>query len=81
MIFSLASEEIIAVVLLQISREGFEQPITFFSRALTDAKLKYRSMEKQAYALVKALKYFKVYIFHSKIIAYVPSNIINNILY
>jgi hypothetical protein len=37
-------------------------------------------MEKQAYALVKSLKDFRVYIIHSHIIAYVPSNAINDIL-
>jgi len=42
--------------------------------------LKYDILEKQAYALIKALKYFHVYILHSKIIAYVPSSSIRDIL-
>jgi hypothetical protein len=37
-------------------------------------------MEKKAYALVKALKSFIVYVFHSKIIAYVPSASVKDIL-
>ena len=37
-------------------------------------------MEKQAYALVKALKYFRVYILHSHIIAYVPKIVVKYIL-
>ena len=37
-------------------------------------------MEKQTYALVKSLKDFRVYILHSHIIAYVPSNVVKNIL-
>ena len=37
-------------------------------------------MEKQAYALVKSLKYFGVYILDSHIIAYVPRNVVKNIL-
>ena len=37
-------------------------------------------MEKQAYALVKALKAFRVYFLHSKIIAYVPSASVKDIL-
>jgi hypothetical protein len=37
-------------------------------------------MEKQAYALVKALKSFRVYVLHSKIIAYVPSNNVKDML-
>jgi hypothetical protein len=37
-------------------------------------------MEKQAYALVKALKAFRFYVLHSKIIAYVPSASVKDIL-
>jgi len=37
-------------------------------------------MEKQAYALVKALESFRVHVFHSKVIAYVPSTYVKEIL-
>ena len=37
-------------------------------------------MEKQSYALIKSLNNFSVYIFHSHITAYVPNNVIKNIL-
>jgi hypothetical protein len=37
-------------------------------------------MENKAYALVKALKSFRVYVLHSKIIAYVPSSSVKEIL-
>ena len=37
-------------------------------------------MEKQAYALVKALKDFRVYILHSHIISYVPKIVVKDIL-
>ena len=37
-------------------------------------------MEKQAYALVKALKAFRVYVLHSKVTAYVPSASVKDIL-
>ena len=37
-------------------------------------------MEKQALALVKALKYFRVYILHSHIIAFVPHTVVKEIL-
>jgi hypothetical protein len=37
-------------------------------------------MEKQAYALVKSLKDFRVYVLQSKIIAYVPSAAVKDIL-
>ena len=37
-------------------------------------------MDKQAYSLVKYLKDLMVYILHSHIVAYVPSNVIKRIL-
>ena len=42
------------------------------SRALQNSELKYTSMEKEAYALFKSLKYFRTYGGYSKIIGYVP---------
>jgi hypothetical protein len=65
---------------LQKNEEGREQPIAFFSKALRDAEIRYEIMEKQAYALVKALKAFRVYILHSKVTAYVPSASMKDIL-
>ena len=73
LVFSYASEHTIAAVLLHKNNENMEQPIAFFSKMLRDGELKYDIMEKQAYALVKALKYFRVYILHSDIIAHVPT--------
>jgi hypothetical protein len=80
LIFSFTSEHTIAVVLLQKNDEGFEQPISFFSKILRDAELKYDIMEKHAYTMVKALKYFRTYVLHSKIISYVPTNVVKDIL-
>ena len=39
--FSYASEDTIAIVLLQRNAKGFEQPISFYSRALRDVELMY----------------------------------------
>eukprot|EP00253_Pinus_taeda_P002515 PITA_02515 len=79
-IFSFASEHIIAVVLLRKDDQGCEKPIAFFSKALRDALLKYKIMEKQAFALVKAIKDFRVYILYSHVIAYVPNAVVKDIL-
>eukprot|EP00253_Pinus_taeda_P004841 PITA_04841 len=79
-IFSFASEHTIAVVLLQKDDQGNEKPIIFFSRALRDAPLKFQIMEKQAYALVKAIKDFRIYILYSHVIAYVPNAVVKDIL-
>jgi hypothetical protein len=79
-LFSFASEHTIAGVLLQKDEQNFENPIAYYSKTLRDAPLKYDIMEKQAYALVKALKEFWVYILHSHTIAYVPSSSVKDIL-
>eukprot|EP00253_Pinus_taeda_P021259 PITA_21259 len=63
----------LAVVLLQADEEGSENLVAFFSKTLRDAELRYDIIEKQAYSLIKSLKAFRVYILHSKVIAYVPS--------
>ena len=47
---------------------------------LRDVELKYNVIEKYAYALVKAMKSFRVYILHSKIIAYVPNIAVKDVL-
>jgi hypothetical protein len=60
-LFSFASKHTIAAVLLQKNNEGYEQPIAFFSKALRDVALNYKIMEKQAFALVKSIKDFRVY--------------------
>jgi hypothetical protein len=80
MIFSFASENTIVVVLLQRNEQGYEKPISFFRKTLRDSELKYDIIEKQAYALVKALKSFRVYVLQSKITAYVPSSAVKEIL-
>jgi hypothetical protein len=68
------------MVLLQKNSEGHEQPIAFFSKSLRDVAFNYNIMEKQAFALVKAIKDFIVYILHSHIIAYVPNVMVRDIL-
>jgi hypothetical protein len=80
LVFSFASFDTVAAVLLQENEEGREKPIAFFNKALRDAEIWYEIMEKQAYALVKALKSFRVYVLHSKVIAYVPSASVKDIL-
>jgi hypothetical protein len=80
LIFYFASCDTVAAVLLQKNDQGQEKPIAFYSKALRDAELRYEIMEKQAYALVKALKDFRVYVLHSKVTAYVPSASVKDIL-
>lgn len=79
-IFSFASNDTIAAVLLQKNEDGHEQPIAFFSKVLRDVEIKYDPMEKQAYALIKSPKAFRVYILHAKVITYVPSSSLKDVL-
>lgn len=67
-------------MLLQKNEQNLDQPIAFYSKALRDSTLKYNIMEKQACALIKALRDFRVFILHSHIIAYVPTNAVKDIL-
>eukprot|EP00253_Pinus_taeda_P010709 PITA_10709 len=78
--FGFEEDHTIVVVLLQKDDQGNEKPIAFFSQALRDAPLKYQIMEKQAYALVKAIKDFRLYILYSHVIAYVPNFAVKDIL-
>lgn len=66
--------------MLQKGKQGIEQPISFFSRTLANAELKYNILEKQDYALVKAIKDFRIYVLHSHSMAYVLSVVIKDIL-
>ena len=54
--------------------------MAFFSKTLRDAKLRYDLIEKQAYALIKILKAFKIYILHSKLVAHVPLALVKDVL-
>ena len=65
---------------MQKNNDDFQQPVSFLSRALRDVELKYNPNEKQAYALVKALKAFCIYIVHSKVIAFVPNIVVKDVL-
>ena len=79
-IFSFASEHTIAAVLLEKDDQGCEKPIAFFSKTLRDSPLNYKIMEKRAFALVKAIQDFRVYILYSHVIAYVPNVVVKDIL-
>ena len=79
-IFYFTSEHTIAGVLLQKNGENLEHIISFFNIELRDFEFKYNIMENKYYALVKSLKYFRVYISHSHVISFVPNNVVKEIL-
>jgi hypothetical protein len=54
--------------------------VAFFNKTLRDDELRYDPIEKKSYALIKYLKAFRIYILHSKVIAYVPSPSVKDVL-
>lgn len=68
------------VAVLMQEKDEHERPTAFFSQTIRDATSKYNIIENQALALVKALKYFHIYILHSHILAYVPNLAVKDIL-
>ena len=79
-IFSFASYDTVVAVLLQKDGEYLDHPIAFFSKTLRDAELKYDPIEKWAYSLIKSLEAFRIYILHAKVLAYVPSANVKDVL-
>jgi hypothetical protein len=80
MIFSFASQDTIAGVLLQKYVDDHEHHIAFMSKVLMDSEFKYSITKKQAYTLVKSLKHFRNYVDYNNIKAYVPYPIVKYVL-
>jgi hypothetical protein len=79
-IFSFASQDTIAGVLLQKDVDDHEHPIAFMSKVLRDSELNYSITGKQDYALVKSLKHFGNYVGYNNIKAYVPYPTVKDVL-
>jgi hypothetical protein len=79
-IFSFSSYDTVATILLQKDDESLYHPVAFFRKTLRDAELRYDPIEKQAYALIKSLKALRIYILHAKVITYVPSSSVKDVL-
>ena len=54
--------------------------MAFCSKVLSDTELKYNILEKQVYALVKALKSLRAYVLQSQIVSYVPNYVVEDVL-
>lgn len=79
-IFYFTSPQTIATVLLQKIKKVTSNPLPFFIQVLRDAELKHDILEKQAYALVKALNSFRMYVLQSEITTFVPTTAVKEIL-
>ena len=69
-LYTFASDHSIVVVLTQKNEEGEEFLVSFMSTGLQGAKLKYLTIDKQAFVVFKAVKHFHLYLLrsHTKII-------------
>ena len=61
-LYTFASDDLLAAVLTQKGDGGDEFPISFMSTGLQGAELNYPAIDKQAYAVFKAVKQFRPYI-------------------
>jgi len=68
-VYCYASEHTLSAILTQQNDDHIEAPIAFMSVPLKKYELNYSMVEKHAYAVVKAVKHFRFYIFnsHSKV--------------
>lgn len=79
-VYSYASEHTLSAILMQKNSEGIESPIAFMNCPLKSHELKYFSIEKNAYAVVKAVKNFRFYILNSHTVVLVPDTSAKSIL-
>ena len=69
-LYTFASDHSIVGVLTRKNEYGEEFPVSFMSTVLQGAELKYLAIDKQAFAIFKAVKHFRPYLLrsHTKII-------------
>ena len=71
-LYTFASDDSLAPVLTQKEDGGDEYPISFMSTGLQGGELNYPAMDKQAYAVFKAVKQFRSYILKNRTKVIVP---------
>eukprot|EP00253_Pinus_taeda_P024989 PITA_24989 len=79
-LYTIASDSSYAGVLTQLNDHNLEAPISFFSSNLQGAELNYSDVEKQAFAVFKAVKHYRPFLLktHTKVI--VPFQVVRKLL-
>ena len=79
-LYTIASDLSYAAVLTQINNHNLEAPISFYSSNLQGAELNYSEVEKQAFAIYKAVKHYRPFLLkaHTKVI--VPFSAVRQLL-
>ena len=75
-----ASENTLSAILTMPEKDNVEALIAFMSIPLKKHELKYSLIEKNAYALVRAVKQFRFYVLNSHSKAFVPDLIVKTVL-
>jgi RNase H-like domain found in reverse transcriptase len=73
-IFTDASEFTVAGALSQTDGQGNERPIAFFSKKLNSTQRAWSTIEKEAFAVLEAMKRFETFIFGHEINVYSDHN-------
>jgi hypothetical protein len=79
-LYTFASDRSYAVVLTQKNVENNEVPIAFMSSAFKGVELNYPAVDRQAYAVFKAVKHFRSYLLKSRTKVVVPYPAVRNLL-
>jgi hypothetical protein len=73
-IYSDASDATVAGVLSQTDQRGHERPIAFYSKKLNATQRAWSTIEKEAFAVLEALKRFETFVFGYQIHVYSDHN-------
>ena len=79
-LYTFASDDSLAAVLTQKEDGGDEFPIAFMSTSIQGAELNYPAIDKQAYAIFKAVKLFRPYILKNRTKVIVPYPAVRSLL-
>ena len=71
-LYTFASNHLIATMITQKNEEGEEFPISFMRSRLQGAKLNYPTINKQAFQLLKVMKHFQTHLLRSHTNIIVP---------
>ena len=79
-LYTFASDDLLAAVFTQREDGGDEFPISFMSTGLQGAKLNYPAIDKHAYVVFKAVKQFRPYILKNRTKVIVPYPAVRSLL-
>jgi hypothetical protein len=79
-LYTFASVRSYAAILTQKNAENNEVPIAFMSLTFKGMELNYLVVDHQAYAVFKAVKYFRSYLLKSRTKIIVPYPAVRNLL-